>query len=297
MSHLKDCCKHTTGHLLASIPVSMLVVLVFNGRQTMPIHAPYSLGVGAPTIPCPMCGVIVVGSDIITYCSASQPPRSAPIRSTVIKSFGRIDPDGSRYLLSDHQFCLAEATLKVHALGWVAPAQSLSFNEALQASCAEADRPSVPERVTNTPPQIPNITEEHRKYSHKESRKRDASQKKRSGSWCSSPVRCNSAWQDMLQRFRRPSLVAVKFPCRALRVFGGEERTRREGVFIILMAGKAAVKWSYVQGTMYLLFFAHNGSKVAIKTVARCSSLCIQVHRKVVCRGHRCCWCWPTMAA
>ncbi|KAF5831460.1 mono-functional DNA-alkylating methyl methanesulfonate N-term-domain-containing protein [Dunaliella salina] len=82
-------------------------------------------------------GVIVVGSDIITYCSASQPPRSAPIRSTVIKSFGRIDPDGSRYLLSDHQgimylLVLAHdgskvAGLKLEVVGRTSAASSLSY--------------------------------------------------------------------------------------------------------------------------------------------------------------------------
>ena len=47
-----------------------------------------------------------MGSDIITYCSASHPPHSVPVRSTIFKSFGRIDADGSRYLLSDHQVCV-----------------------------------------------------------------------------------------------------------------------------------------------------------------------------------------------
>uniref|UniRef100_A0A7S3QK85 DNA damage-binding protein 1 n=1 Tax=Dunaliella tertiolecta TaxID=3047 RepID=A0A7S3QK85_DUNTE len=89
------------------------------------------------SVPAPIGGVIVVGSDIITYCSASQPPRSAPIRSTVIKSFGRIDPDGSRYLLSDHQgimylLVLAHdgskvAGLKLEVVGRTSAASSLSY--------------------------------------------------------------------------------------------------------------------------------------------------------------------------
>jgi DNA damage-binding protein 1 len=46
-------------------------------------------------------GAVVVGDSVITFVSA-QTVRSAAIKPTVIKAYGAVDADGSRFLLSDY---------------------------------------------------------------------------------------------------------------------------------------------------------------------------------------------------
>lgn len=55
-------------------------------------------------IPAPLGGVVVVGESVVTYFGVGQSPKSVPTqRPTIMKAAGRIDVDGSRHLLSDHQ--------------------------------------------------------------------------------------------------------------------------------------------------------------------------------------------------
>ncbi|GMJ12602.1 damaged DNA binding protein 1A [Hibiscus trionum] len=52
-------------------------------------------------VPPPLCGVLIVGEETIVYCSASA-FKAIPIRPSITKAYGRVDADGSRYLLGDH---------------------------------------------------------------------------------------------------------------------------------------------------------------------------------------------------
>ena len=52
-------------------------------------------------IPVPMGGAIIVGEQTIMYHDGDE-GKAAPIHSTIIQAAGRVDDDGSRYLLSDH---------------------------------------------------------------------------------------------------------------------------------------------------------------------------------------------------
>jgi len=54
--------------------------------------------------PAPLGGVLVVSDQTITYhhCQSKDPaPSSIPIKATIITAYGRIDQNGSRYLLGD----------------------------------------------------------------------------------------------------------------------------------------------------------------------------------------------------
>ncbi|XP_061344444.1 DNA damage-binding protein 1a-like [Gastrolobium bilobum] len=52
-------------------------------------------------VPPPLCGVLIIGEETIVYCSASA-FKAIPIRPSSTKAYGRVDPDGSRYLLGDY---------------------------------------------------------------------------------------------------------------------------------------------------------------------------------------------------
>eukprot|EP00878_Enallax_costatus_P005870 GHUV01006158.1.p1 GENE.GHUV01006158.1~~GHUV01006158.1.p1 ORF type:complete len:800 (+),score=216.97 GHUV01006158.1:186-2585(+) len=79
-------------------------------------------------VPSPLGGAIVIGESVLTYFNTQQPMRSTQIKpNTAIQSWCSVDPDGSRYLLSDfagglHLLVLAHADnrvagLKVQTLG------------------------------------------------------------------------------------------------------------------------------------------------------------------------------------
>ncbi|MCL7034899.1 hypothetical protein MKW94_022080 [Papaver nudicaule] len=50
----------------------------------------------------PLGGVIIIGEETIAYRSASV-FKTIPTRSSFTRAYGRVDADGSRYLLSDHE--------------------------------------------------------------------------------------------------------------------------------------------------------------------------------------------------
>uniref|UniRef100_A0A7N0V777 DNA damage-binding protein 1 n=1 Tax=Kalanchoe fedtschenkoi TaxID=63787 RepID=A0A7N0V777_KALFE len=52
-------------------------------------------------VPAPLCGVLIIGEETIVYCSATT-FKAIPIRPSITKAYGRVDTDGSRYLLGDH---------------------------------------------------------------------------------------------------------------------------------------------------------------------------------------------------
>ncbi|KAI9079024.1 hypothetical protein K1719_039024 [Acacia pycnantha] len=51
-------------------------------------------------VPPPLCGVLIIGEETIVYCSANA-FKAIPIKQSNTRAYGRIDPDGSRYLLGD----------------------------------------------------------------------------------------------------------------------------------------------------------------------------------------------------
>ncbi|GMI95411.1 damaged DNA binding protein 1A [Hibiscus trionum] len=51
-------------------------------------------------VPPPLCGVIIVGEETIVYYSANT-SKTIPIGHSITEAYGRVDADGSRYLLSD----------------------------------------------------------------------------------------------------------------------------------------------------------------------------------------------------
>ncbi|CAN6454562.1 unnamed protein product [Victoria cruziana] len=52
-------------------------------------------------VPMPLGGVIIIGEQTVVYCSASV-FKAIPIRPSITRAYGRVDADGSRYLLGDH---------------------------------------------------------------------------------------------------------------------------------------------------------------------------------------------------
>ncbi|KAL2558539.1 DNA damage-binding protein 1 [Forsythia ovata] len=52
-------------------------------------------------VPPPLCGVLIIGEETIVYCSASA-FKEIPIRPSITRAYGRVDANGSRYLLGDH---------------------------------------------------------------------------------------------------------------------------------------------------------------------------------------------------
>eukprot|EP01112_Ceratiomyxa_fruticulosa_P020970 TRINITY_DN7283_c0_g1_i2.p1 TRINITY_DN7283_c0_g1~~TRINITY_DN7283_c0_g1_i2.p1 ORF type:complete len:1042 (-),score=227.88 TRINITY_DN7283_c0_g1_i2:442-3567(-) len=92
-------------------------------------------------IPIPKGGLIVLGEQTVTYLNGNNAPKTIPIASTIIKAFGKVDTDGSRYLLGDHagQFYMLllieknknnnnePLDLKIERLGEVSIPSSISY--------------------------------------------------------------------------------------------------------------------------------------------------------------------------
>jgi DNA damage-binding protein 1 len=58
-------------------------------------------------------GALVIGEQTIAYYNGSRAQLKAiSMKSTIVKAYGRIDSDGSRYLLGDHMGNLSVLVLK-----------------------------------------------------------------------------------------------------------------------------------------------------------------------------------------
>jgi DNA damage-binding protein 1 len=58
-------------------------------------------------------GAIVIGEQTIAYYNGIRSQLKAiSMKSTIVKAYGRIDTDGSRYLLGDHMGNLSVLVLK-----------------------------------------------------------------------------------------------------------------------------------------------------------------------------------------
>lgn len=87
-------------------------------------------------VPPPFCGVLIIGEETIVYCSANV-FRAIPIRPSITKAYGRVDADGSRYLLGDHAGLLhllvithekeKVTGLKIELLGETSIASTISY--------------------------------------------------------------------------------------------------------------------------------------------------------------------------
>ncbi|RVW39468.1 DNA damage-binding protein 1 [Vitis vinifera] len=87
-------------------------------------------------VPPPLCGVLIIGEETIVYCSASA-FKAIPIRPSITKAYGRVDADGSRYLLGDHAGLLhllvithekeKVTGLKIELLGETSIASTISY--------------------------------------------------------------------------------------------------------------------------------------------------------------------------
>ncbi|KAL6500624.1 DNA damage-binding protein 1a [Orobanche hederae] len=87
-------------------------------------------------VPPPLCGVLIIGEETIVYCSASA-FKAIPIRPSITRAYGRVDADGSRYLLGDHNGILhllvithereKVTGLKIELLGETSVASSISY--------------------------------------------------------------------------------------------------------------------------------------------------------------------------
>ncbi|EIE24281.1 hypothetical protein COCSUDRAFT_28729 [Coccomyxa subellipsoidea C-169] len=53
-------------------------------------------------VPEPLGGALVVGESVIAYMGQGQAMKCTPIKATIIRAHGRVDEDGSRYLLGDY---------------------------------------------------------------------------------------------------------------------------------------------------------------------------------------------------
>ncbi|CAN8246204.1 unnamed protein product [Cochlearia groenlandica] len=87
-------------------------------------------------VPSPLCGVLIIGEETIVYCSANA-FKAIPIRPSITKAYGRVDVDGSRYLLGDHAGLIhllvithekeKVTGLKIELLGETSIASSISY--------------------------------------------------------------------------------------------------------------------------------------------------------------------------
>ncbi|KAF2310831.1 hypothetical protein GH714_017510 [Hevea brasiliensis] len=87
-------------------------------------------------VPPPLCGVLIIGEETIVYCSANA-FKAIPIRPSITRAYGRVDADGSRYLLGDHSGLLhllvithekeKVTGLKIELLGETAIASTISY--------------------------------------------------------------------------------------------------------------------------------------------------------------------------
>ncbi|DBA79836.1 TPA: hypothetical protein ACH3X2_007673 [Trebouxia sp. C0005] len=93
-------------------------------------------------VPGPQGGVVVIGESVIAYVrkkrsADDQAVKSIQINATIIKAVGRVDPDGSRYLLGDtlgnlHMLVLSHDSqrvvgLKLEALGRISAPSTISY--------------------------------------------------------------------------------------------------------------------------------------------------------------------------
>uniref|UniRef100_A0ACD5TYR9 Uncharacterized protein n=1 Tax=Avena sativa TaxID=4498 RepID=A0ACD5TYR9_AVESA len=88
-------------------------------------------------VPAPPGGVIIIGEQTIVYCNANSTFKAIPIKQSIIRAYGRVDPDGSRYLLGDqtgtlHLLVLTQERervtgLKIEHLGETSVASSISY--------------------------------------------------------------------------------------------------------------------------------------------------------------------------
>jgi DNA damage-binding protein 1 len=88
-------------------------------------------------VPAPLGGVIIIGEETIVYCNANATFKAIPIKQSIIRAYGRVDPDGSRYLLGDntgtlHLLVLTQERervtgLKIEHLGETSVASSISY--------------------------------------------------------------------------------------------------------------------------------------------------------------------------
>ncbi|KAJ7544909.1 hypothetical protein O6H91_09G098400 [Diphasiastrum complanatum] len=87
-------------------------------------------------VPLPLGGAIIIGEQTIVYYNGSA-FKAIPIRPSITKAYGKVDADGSRYLLSDHSGMLHLLVithdkervlgLKVEPLGETSAASTLSY--------------------------------------------------------------------------------------------------------------------------------------------------------------------------
>eukprot|EP00252_Welwitschia_mirabilis_P019638 TRINITY_DN4603_c0_g1_i1.p1 TRINITY_DN4603_c0_g1~~TRINITY_DN4603_c0_g1_i1.p1 ORF type:complete len:1092 (+),score=216.35 TRINITY_DN4603_c0_g1_i1:257-3532(+) len=87
-------------------------------------------------VPTPLGGVIIIGEQTVVYCDADV-IKASPIKPSITKAYGRVDADGSRYLLSNHvgELHLLVLThekdrvtgLKVELLGQTSAASTISY--------------------------------------------------------------------------------------------------------------------------------------------------------------------------
>ncbi|KAL0918442.1 hypothetical protein M5K25_010451 [Dendrobium thyrsiflorum] len=87
-------------------------------------------------VPLPLGGVIIIGEETIVYCNGSS-FKAIPIRPSITRAYGRIDPDGSRFLLGDNSGLLYLLVishereritgLKIEHLGETSVASSISY--------------------------------------------------------------------------------------------------------------------------------------------------------------------------
>ncbi|XP_076896669.1 DNA damage-binding protein 1-like [Bidens hawaiensis] len=87
-------------------------------------------------VPPPFGGVLIIGEETIVYCSASA-FKAIPIRPSITRAYGRVDADGSRYLLGDlsgllHLLVIVHEKekvtgLKIELLGETSIASTISY--------------------------------------------------------------------------------------------------------------------------------------------------------------------------
>ncbi|RXH98908.1 hypothetical protein DVH24_011233 [Malus domestica] len=87
-------------------------------------------------VPPPLCGVLIIGEDNIVYRSPNT-FKAIPIRHSITKAYGKVDADGSRYLLGDHAGLLhllvithekeKVTGLKIELLGETSIASTISY--------------------------------------------------------------------------------------------------------------------------------------------------------------------------
>ncbi|KAL5731679.1 DNA damage-binding protein 1a [Ranunculus cassubicifolius] len=87
-------------------------------------------------VPMPLGGVIIIGEETIVYCSATA-FKAIPIKPSITRAYGRVDADGSRYLLSDYAGLLhllvithekeRVTGLKIELLGETSIASTISY--------------------------------------------------------------------------------------------------------------------------------------------------------------------------